>query len=130
MYTVHRGMFHSIPAALVFGEAAFLLDGGDNLGLRIFIAAAVSIGYLSHLVLDEIWSVEWSHGLHLKKSFGTALKLWGEGSWSNLSCYAKLLILTAVIFFEPQWPDGTSQPGVGRSPQQTATRLIDRIWHR
>ncbi len=129
MYTVHRGMFHSIPAALVFGEVAFLLASGDTLYLRLFTAGAVTIGYLSHLVLDEIWSVEWAHGLHLKKSFGTALKLFGEGMWSNVSCYAKLLILTAVILFEPQLPN-PSQPGFGVSAQQTATRLIDRIWHR
>jgi len=129
LYTVHRGMFHSVPAALVAGEVAFLLAAGDNLSIRLFTAGAVTIGYLSHLVLDEIWSVEWSHGLRLKSSFGTALKFFGQGAWSNVSCYAKLLILTALILFEPQWPS-SSQPGVGASAQQTATRLIDRILHR
>jgi hypothetical protein len=128
-YTVHRGMFHSIPAALVFGEVAFLLASGDTLYLRLFTAGAVTLGYLSHLVLDEIWSVEWAHGLHLKSSFGTALKLWGEGAWSNVSCYAKLLILTAAILFVPQIPD-QSASGDTHSAPQTATRLIDRIWHR
>ena len=34
-YTVHRGMFHSLPAAVVFGEIAFLLAAGDDLRLRI-----------------------------------------------------------------------------------------------
>jgi membrane-bound metal-dependent hydrolase YbcI (DUF457 family) len=130
LYTVHRGMFHSLPAAVVFGEIAFLLAAGDDLGLRIFIGAAVTIGYLSHLVLDEIYSVEWNHGLRLKSSFGTALKLFGQGPWANLSVYAKLIILTAVILFEPQWPQVPSQPGVGPSARQTATRLIDRILHR
>ncbi|MFZ1933731.1 MAG: metal-dependent hydrolase [Thermoguttaceae bacterium] len=129
MYTVHRGMFHSIPAALVAGEGAFLLASGDTLYLRLYTAGAVMLGYLSHLVLDEIWSVEWTHGMHLKKSFGTALKLFGEGMWSNVSCYAKVLILTAIILFEPQLPD-PSKPGLGASSQQTAGRLIDRIWHR
>ena len=89
----------------------------------------MTLGYLSHLVLDEIWSVEWTHGLHLKKSFGTALKLFGEGAWSNVSCYAKLLILTAIILFEPQLSD-PSAPGVGPRNQQTASRLIDQILHR
>jgi len=130
LYTVHRGMFHSLPAALLFGEVAFLLASGDDLYMRVFTAGAVALGYLSHLVLDEIWSVEWSHGLHLKSSFGTALKLFGQGSWSNLSCYAKLLILTAAILFEPQLPASSSRPGIGPSVNQTASRLIDRIWHR
>ena len=105
----------------MFGEAAFLLASGDTLYLRLFIGGAVMLGYLSHLVLDEIWSVEWSHGLHLKKSFGTALKLFGEGAWSNISCYAKLLILTAVILFEPQWPrfslSRASAPRPSRPPR-------------
>jgi hypothetical protein len=128
-YTVHRGMFHSIPAALVFGEVTFLLASGDTLYLRLFTAGAVTLGYLSHLVLDEIWSVEWAHGMHLKSSFGTALKFFGEGTWSNVSCYAKLLILTAAVLFVPQIPDQPTS-GSALSPPQTATRLIDRIWHR
>jgi membrane-bound metal-dependent hydrolase YbcI (DUF457 family) len=130
MYTVHRGMFHSLPAALVFGEVAYLLASGDTLPLRLYTAAAVTIGYLSHLVLDEIYSVEWGHGLHLKKSFGTALKLFGDGAWSNVSCYAKLLFLSAIILYEPGLPQVSSKAGVGPTTKQTATRLIDRIWHR
>ena len=30
--TVHRGMFHSLPAAAIFGEIAFLLAPSDDLG--------------------------------------------------------------------------------------------------
>jgi hypothetical protein len=128
-YTVHRGMFHSIPAALVAGEIAFLLASGDDIRLRLFTGGAVTLGYLSHLVLDEIWSVEWARGLHLKSSFGTALKIYGAGTWSNLSCYTKLLVLTAIILFVPQLPAPPTS-GAGHSQQQTATRLIDRILHR
>jgi membrane-bound metal-dependent hydrolase YbcI (DUF457 family) len=128
-YTVHRGMFHSLPAAVVFGELAFLLASGDDVRLRIYKAAAVSIGYMSHLLLDEIYSVEWSHGLRLKSSFGTAVKLFGQGLWSNLSAYAKLAILTAAILYEPQMPTAPTQPGVSASPvKQTAMRPIDQLW--
>jgi hypothetical protein len=130
LYTVHRGMFHSIPAALVFGEFAFLLAAGDELSIRIFVGAAVTLGYLTHLVLDEIYSIEWSHGLRLKSSFGTALKLFGHGTWGNLTTYAKLAILLAAILFEPQWPVPPSQPGASPSVQQTATRLIDKVLRR
>ena len=58
-YTVHRGMFHSLPAAAIFGEIAFLLASGDDVRLRVYKAGAVVLGYLSHLVLDEIYSIEW-----------------------------------------------------------------------
>jgi hypothetical protein len=130
-YTVHRGMFHSLPAAVVFGELAFLLASGEDVRLRLYKAGAVVIGYLSHLVLDEIYSFQWSRGrLRMKSSFGTALKLFGHDHWANFSAYAKLLILTAVIFFGPQWPQTTVQPNNPSSVQQSATRMMDRVLHR
>ena len=130
-YTVHRGMFHSLPAAVVFGEIAFLLASGEDVRVRAYKAGAVVVGYLSHLLLDEIYSFQWRHGrLRLKNSFGTALKLFGRDRWANLSAYAKLAILTAVILFEPQWPQTPVSPGNTTSAQQSATRLIDRVLHR
>jgi LexA-binding, inner membrane-associated putative hydrolase len=130
-YTVHRGMFHSLPAAAVFGEITFLLASGDDMRLRLFTAGAVVLGFLSHLVLDEIYSIEWHHGLpRLKSSFGTALKLFGHDTWANLSVYVKLGLLTAVILYEPQRPQIAIQPNDPPSVQQSATRLIDRVLHR
>ncbi|MCE5268845.1 MAG: metal-dependent hydrolase [Planctomycetaceae bacterium] len=129
-YTVHRGMFHSLPAAAVFGELAYLLASGEDWRLRAFTAGAVVLGYVSHLVLDEIYSVSFSHGrLRLKSSFGTAMKLFGQSWGANLSAYAKLAILTAVILVEPQG-QSLSQPGGTSSARQTATRLIDSVFHR
>ena len=130
-YTVHRGMFHSLPAAVVFGEIAFLLASGDDVRLRLYKAGAVVLGYLSHLVLDEIYSFEWRRGrLRLKSSFGTALKLFGRSRWANLSAYVKLAILSAVILFEPQWPQTPTATANPSAVQQSATRIIDRILHR
>jgi hypothetical protein len=130
-YTVHRGMFHSLPAAAVFGEIAFLLASGDDLRLRAYKAGAVVVGFLSHLVLDEIYSIEWRHGLpRLKNSFGTALKLFGSDRWANVSVYAKLLVVTAIIFFEPQWPQTPLQAGSPPSVRQTVTQLFNRVLHR
>jgi hypothetical protein len=132
-YTVHRGMFHSLPAAVIFGELAFLLASGDDVRLRAYKAGAVVLGYVSHLVLDEIYSFQWRHGLpRLKQSFGTAVKLFGSSPWANLSTYAKLVILSALIFWEPQWPQTptSTRPGAAPSTQQSAGRLIDRAQHR
>ena len=58
-FTVHRGMFHSLPAAAIFGALVFLLAYNDNTMLRCFTAGSVVLGYLSHLILDEIYSVQW-----------------------------------------------------------------------
>lgn len=129
-YTVHRGMFHSLPAAVIFGQIAFLLASGDDWRLRAYKAGAVVLGYISHLVLDEIYSVQWTRG-RVKSSFGTAVKLFGQGWWPNVSAYAKLILLAAVIFYEPaglQTADHAAQRTSGNQPN--ATRLIDRVLHR
>lgn len=101
-YTVHRGMFHSLPAAFIFAGVVFLLSGSGNLQLRYFKTCGVFLGVMSHLVLDEIYSVEWAGGRwRFKKSFGTALKLWGKSGWANVSTYGKLLIVVTMILSEP-----------------------------
>lgn len=102
-YTVHRGMFHSIPAGLIFAGVAFLVCGGSmDIHVRYFKAGAVLAGFMSHLILDEIYSVEWKNGAwRLKKSSGTAVKLWGDDSWSNFTTYAKLLLVGGIIIGEP-----------------------------
>jgi membrane-bound metal-dependent hydrolase YbcI (DUF457 family) len=103
-YTVHRGMFHSLPAALIAAEIAFLLFDRENLWLRYYTAGGVLLGFLSHLVLDEIWSIDFRRGVpRLKKSFGTALKFWGDSLWANISTYAKVILLTYLVARDPQW---------------------------
>jgi len=99
-FTVHRGMWHSIPACLIAGLLAFLICDGDDLGLRLFKAGGVMLGFLSHLVLDEIWAIDiWR--LRLKSSFGTALKFWGKSGWVNFSVYAKLAALAFLAVGDP-----------------------------
>lgn len=103
-FTVHRGMFHSIPAAVIFAELAFLLASGDDLNLRIYKAGGVFIGFISHLVLDEIYSVKLSaRGVRIKSSLGSALKVFGHGWLPNISVYAALALLTVVVVQEPNW---------------------------
>ena len=101
-YTVHRGMFHSLPAAAIFAGLVFLLCGCSNLQVRYFKAGGVLLGVMSHLVLDEIYAVEWSRGRwRFKKSFGTAIKLWGPNAWANVSTYGKLIVVVLMILGEP-----------------------------
>ncbi len=101
-FTVHRGMFHSIPACLIFAGLAFLICGAANVEVRVFKAGGAAIGFMSHLVLDEMYSVEWKRGRwHFKKSFGTAIKLFGDDAWANFSTYAKLAVVVAMVLGEP-----------------------------
>jgi len=123
--TVHRGMFHSIPAAVIFGELAFLLASG-TVEMRCYKAGAVVLGYMVHLVLDELYSFSLSRGrFRMKKSFGTAVKLFGQGWWPNVSAYAKLALLTAIVMHEPGWVQGYVDAHGGQKVQQTTTKMVD-----
>lgn len=124
-YTVHRGMWHSIPAAAIVGLAVYLLSYADSATPAIFNAAAAVLGFLTHLVLDEIWSIEVKKGrMRIKKSFGTALKFWSRRSlWANFTTYGKLAALIAIAVTQPAWlkqlhPHGDNQV-------RTATKETD-----
>ncbi|MGI9455510.1 MAG: metal-dependent hydrolase [Aeoliella sp.] len=117
-FTVHRGMFHSIPAALIFAGLAFLICGCVNVEMRYFKSGAVFFGVMSHLLLDELYSVEWKGGSwRLKKSSGTALKLWGKNGWANFSTYAKLAVVAVLI---------TGEPSVMRSLESRNPELAEK----
>jgi hypothetical protein len=124
-YTVHRGMFHSIPAAILFAELAFLICGCHDIRLRYYKAGAVFLGVMSHLVLDEIYAVDWT-GARLKKSFGTAIKFWGDSLWGNLSMYGKLIIATALVMNDPTLVKEFGPPA-GRGVYQTADKVIEDV---
>lgn len=102
-FTVHRGMWHSIPAVLIFAGLAFLVCGpAGNAPIRYLKAGGVFFGAMSHLCLDELWSIEWKGGSwRLKRSFGTALKFWSKNGWANFSTYAKLVIVGVMVAGEP-----------------------------
>lgn len=101
-YTVHRGMFHSIPTMFIFAGMAFLVSGTSPIDVRCYKAGGVMAGFMSHLVLDEIYAIEFKGGRwRFKKSFGTAIKFWGDDMWSNFSTYAKLAIVVMLILGDP-----------------------------
>lgn len=101
-YTVHRGMWHSIPAACIATIAAFLICSCEDMWMRVFKSLAVFIGFTSHLVLDELYSVDLKRGVpRLKKSAGTALKFWSRSMWANFSTYGKLTILVYLAVNDP-----------------------------
>lgn len=99
--SVHRGMFHSVPAMLIAGLAVFLLHRqpdrliqGDELRERLYLAAGVMIGFLSHLVLDELFAVNLMGVVPKFNQFaGSALKLWSKSWVATLTTYAILGVL-------------------------------------
>ena len=93
--TVHRGMFHSIPALLIASEFMFLTYYSDEIRVRLLMAVGVGIGFLSHLVLDEMYSVQWDGmKVRLAKSSGSAMKFFGPEALPNGVTMGLLLCLT------------------------------------
>ena len=105
-FTRHRGMWHSMPAALIAGLATFLVCLSPELGVRVFKGWAVVLGFISHLVLDEIYAVDWKgETIRVKKSFGTALKWIGTNWWWNVSTYGKLAFLVVLVLSDQSLMD-------------------------
>lgn len=74
--SVHRGIWHSILAAIFSSVATAVVFYhllGKPEGVAWLAAVFMFIGFLTHLVLDEIYSVD-VMDTRIKASFGTALK--------------------------------------------------------
>jgi membrane-bound metal-dependent hydrolase YbcI (DUF457 family) len=98
-YTVHRGMWHSVPAALSAALFAFVVCSCENMNLRLFKTVAIFVGFMSHILLDEIWSVEYRRGRYtFKQSFGTALKFWSGNPTANIVSYTLLAALCFLAY--------------------------------
>ncbi len=106
-FTTHRGIFHSIPAALISFFATLIIAWTTRLSVleRFTMALAVFLGYLSHLILDELYSVDIlsrkinkrkSSFIHIKKSSGTALDF-GFNAKEKYPAYIAYFILIILI---------------------------------
>lgn len=75
-FTTHRGVFHSLAAAIMVGvlSCAIAWQYTQTSALQCWlIGLALTSGYLVHLILDEIYSVDFTGG-RIRRSFGTAVK--------------------------------------------------------
>jgi len=125
-YTVHRGMWHSVPAALTVTLLAFLACASSNdMTMRMFKCLAVGLGFMVHLILDEIWSIDFRNG-RIKKSFGTAIKFWSKSRWANVSTYGKLIIVAIIAGYDPFFMDqlGAHEHGVPIAARQWLHDLL------
>ncbi len=73
--TTHRGIFHSVPAVLIYTLGLYLAAFRYEWSERLLVGLAGGGGVLIHLILDEIYAVDLG-GVRLKQSFGTALSVW------------------------------------------------------
>jgi hypothetical protein len=130
--TVHRGMFHSIPAALIAGEIFYLIASANEPAIRLYKAGAVVAGFMSHLILDEIWSISFQGGVpRFKSSFGTALKFWGDSLFSNLATYTQLGLLTYVSMQDGDWLDRMeTKIALPQPKQKAAEQFAEDVWQK
>ena len=73
----HRGIYHSILAAVFFAFLTAVIYKhllGRHEGVAWLAAGFMFVGYMVHLLLDEIYSVD-VMDTRIKASFGTAIKL-------------------------------------------------------
>lgn len=112
--TVHRGISHSLPTCAVWGALAYLYYPTEHHLLRMVMAVAVMIGFFSHLLLDEICSVD-LQGARVNKAFGTAIKFWAPSPWTTILMYILLSYLTWRII--RTWPEGPIDLAPPDSPE-------------
>ncbi len=101
--TVHRGMFHSIPALGIAGMVVFLSYQSPDLRIRLFLAGGTALGYLSHLILDELYSVDFRGvRLKLRSSAGSAFKFTSSSFFATAFTYSLFGALLYLTLWELQ----------------------------
>lgn len=133
--TVHRGIWHSLLAAVFAALATVNLLHWvlDHSARAAWLAGLmVGAGYLTHLTLDEAYSVDLL-GVRTKRSFGTALK-----PWSLHDPVASLAMALAVALLLWAAPGGDSGLALPADPgqfghwlvevQSQAIRGVQRFW--
>lgn len=96
-FTRHRGMAHSIPAAALAGLLMYSLanhfwfDGWQS----FLLGVAIALGYVLHLVLDEVNSAVNFHGTPFvpNKALGSALKFFCQNQLINGVVYGAIVFL-------------------------------------
>lgn len=114
----HRGIYHSLLAAVFFAfltAAAYKHLLNRHEGVAWLAAAFMLVGYITHLVLDEIYSVD-VMDTRIKSSFGTALKLI-DGK--HLGHSAAMALATVAVYFATP-PTKTFVDGMSYRPMWTA----------
>ena len=98
--TRHRGIFHTIPMGLLFAQLVILLCFKFfhiNTDTSFIYGFFMFFGFFIHLLLDEVYSVN-VLGIKIKKSFGTALKLYDKNNKiGTLILYIFIILLWYIL---------------------------------
>ena len=120
-FASHRGIWHSLLAGIFWSGVAAIIYSrvfGRADGVAWLAAGFLFIGFLSHLVLDEIYSVD-VMDTRIKSSFGTAMKL--ADFKHPAQTFALAALTAAVLWVSPStkmFVDGVSQRSLWTGLQQ------------
>jgi membrane-bound metal-dependent hydrolase YbcI (DUF457 family) len=89
-FFTHRGLLHSIPAAIIIFEVGYLIFFDLPPSRRLYLGGAAFVGFASHLILDAMLNVDLV-GNKEKKT--PVLKLAGPSWQSTFALYSTLLVL-------------------------------------
>lgn len=96
--TTHRGALHSLIAAVMAGVVACAIawQHMQTSALQSWLLGlSMTTGYLTHLILDELYSVDFT-GVRIRRSFGSALKPLDS---KQLPASCLILFITLVAWF-------------------------------
>lgn len=116
-WTRHRGILHSVLAAVFFtllssalAKNIYAVEGR----LAWLMGCFIGFGYLVHLLLDEAYSIDFN-GRKMKRSMGTAFKLWNLNDQQGKVNTGVLLALCFVAFdYSPDPQDLVANLDSGR----------------
>ena len=100
-FTVHRGIMHSLPFALLCGGLAYIFFIPSGSQLAVLGGVAVLLGCIVHLVLDEFSSIKLKFGFipALKRSSGTSFKLKSKSAHATLFIYVLIVLVAGAMFY-------------------------------
>lgn len=98
-FSYHRGIWHSVTAGFFFWfltAIVFHYIMGLHEGVAWLAGGFMFIGYMTHLLLDEVYSVNLM-GQRLKRSFGSAMKLIDARKPSDSAFVAALTVILFLL---------------------------------
>lgn len=129
-FSYHRGIWHSVLAGAFWWFVTAIVYHrllGFHEGVAWLAGGFLFLGYLTHLILDEAYSVD-VLDTRIKSSFGSALKLW-DSKHVGESAAVGVAALIAFAITPPATPfvDGISSPKLWAGLQR---RLLpqDQKW--
>lgn len=98
--TVHRGMWHSIPAAVItFLLSFYFIRLNSDLTVALILSFATTTGFFSHLVLDTVYGSLTFMGNYFMTPYavGSPLKFFSPSILISISLY---LLITILFVFQ------------------------------